>query len=469
MLIVKLIKIPLLIFILVFFICISPFLGTSKEYSFMLQDGMKKSTFLFEWSNIFEVNYNLIDHVQFFEFIYRPSFIFGSIQFGFGFMFPISFTMNQQTKELHMRDIDYNNIHSILSKLDFIQYSFPKDPIFIKVAPLQNITLNHGLLVLNYQNSLAPRVLRNIGLFFKIHKRGILFEGFISEFYHATLIGLNLSFNIGKIIKSKNIYLNHLKFGITSAIDHNTNYGYTIQNVNNTESQIIKTQVQWNNHEKDLNKIIAISGNFETLLFQFITQSSLHFIMNYAKFLYTNGQAINFGLFNISNFNTVKFQYNLEFQYLFSSNFLPGYFNLFYEINRHSKLESNKDNKGDYGFILNLRHFFLNDKIEWNIFYRHIFPYNFNEFSLYFKVYNAIDRLHIGLGYTRRNIKKISDLMNISNSKSIFFLQFLYGIGRFVKISTEVSKEIYHHNYKDYTFKTLRNYFYFSIFIKVAI
>lgn len=73
--------------------------------------------------------------------------------------------------------------NTLYRKIYYIRYGQPRDPVFVKVGALDNITLGYGLIMSRYRNTLDYPGVKNLGLQFELNPiLGMNVQGMINNF-----------------------------------------------------------------------------------------------------------------------------------------------------------------------------------------------------------------------------------------------------------------------------------------------
>lgn len=117
-------------------------------------------------------------------------------------------------------------VESILRKIYYVRYGWPKEPVFVKVGSLDDVDLGYGLLMEGYRNSLQYPGVKKLGLQWAIRDLTVMkvgIEGVINNFEDfdrgGPMAGIRLSV---KPAATTNVpLLSELEFGVSVVEDFN--------------------------------------------------------------------------------------------------------------------------------------------------------------------------------------------------------------------------------------------------------
>jgi len=263
------------------------------------------------------VGMSFIDGESFFVFNLRTEVAVG--QFGIGLDVPLRF--NTQSGEL--RDQDWNTTYDYFRVIRYLRYGQKRrTPVYARIGTLDGARLGHGF-IMNYYTNEAQYDDRKIGSEFDLKFDGWGVETVVSNYDQVEIMGGRVYVKPLKRVKSVGI-LKGLSFGATLVGDADpdgtgaTNDDVTIAGL-------------------DVELPLLRAGPFFSSIYA-----------DYAKiFNYGAGQAVGLqiGIWKLGGLLTL--QAKLERRFL-GKQFLPSYFDPFYEVQRFQMTAAGPSRKTDF-------------------------------------------------------------------------------------------------------------------------
>ena len=164
-----------------------------------------------------------IDGVNWQQIILMPDFSAGP--FGIGLYLPFYFDLNKpffpNTSWWNYNEWDYNGwtdgIKDTLNKILYLRWGNKKEPVFIKIGSIPDITLGSGFIMYRFSNMLDFPKKRHLGLQFDINTRYGGFETMVEDLFFFDLFGGRIYFK-PFFFTSLNI-LKKLEIGYSHIVD----------------------------------------------------------------------------------------------------------------------------------------------------------------------------------------------------------------------------------------------------------
>ena len=260
---------------------------------------------------------NWIDGELFYTLHFRPDVSFGN--FGVGLDLQLDFN-----KSGNLRTQDFRTFGDYVRIIRYARYGVKNDPLYIKLGSLDYYTLGDGNIMYNYNNSPSFDA-RRTGLVFDIDFGHFGFESIYSSFGEAGVVGLRghvrpLKYtNLGAIP-----IIGNFEVGATFAGDFNSNAAVINGSYNRVTNTFDKTDSYGSL------QIIGFDFGFPILSNSLI---GLKIYADYAKII-NFGSGVATGIkadFNGLGLVTASAKLERRFN---NGQYIPAYFNSFYEIER---------------------------------------------------------------------------------------------------------------------------------------
>jgi len=260
---------------------------------------------------------NWIDGELFYSLYFTPEISF--LNFGVG----LDLKLDINSKG-NLRKENFNEFSDYLSIIRYLRYGLKNDPVFIKLGALDYYTLGHGSIMYLYNNSPTYDV-RKIGLVFDIDFGQFGFESIYSRFGEAGVAGLRGYVRPLKFSNAGDIpILGNLEVGVSYARDFNENAGLISGSYDKVQRKI--------NIVKD-EGAISIFGIDLGLPIIRGAMANLTLYVDYANISGFGSGTATGAILNINPLGLVSGSVKLERRFN-GDNYIPSYFNSFYEIER---------------------------------------------------------------------------------------------------------------------------------------
>ncbi len=263
-----------------------------------------------------------IDNEPFYAIHLFPEVAFAKIGIGLN----LSLEFNQQGK---LRSENFNEFSDYLSLIRYVKYGKENDPFYARLGALDYATLGHGSIIYLYNNSPSFDS-RKIGLEFNVDFNLFGIEAVYGTFAESGLVGVRpyvrplLNTQLGAIP-----ILGGLELGASYTTDFNKYAGVTSVKIANQGNYKI---------ENDLGaiEIVGFDVSFPILRTNLLDAD---IYIDYAKIIdFGNGKSagIQFDI-EASSFVDIRTKFERRFN---GVNYIPAYFNFFYEKERFQIDES---------------------------------------------------------------------------------------------------------------------------------
>ncbi len=377
--------------------------------------GLRKTNKDIQFDGTAEINYRVINHEPFSQLVVIPELTFGKADLGFGLYLPFSLS-----RDLEPRTVGYNSTQGLLGHIYYIQYAEEgKDPVSVKVSPIDDYSLGYGLILQRYSNELFSPEIRKLGLQVSFTHSGVYFRGLIGDLSTQSVSGGRLSFKLGELASAQSGILNRIELGITFVTDLNPKSRDIIEVNSFVDHRIVR--------ERGSSSSVVIYGADFSLM---LLKSSWLDLSLYGEFAKINlsGEGIGYGVLGNVLPKSLGIKYKFQFRHFFNS-FSPSYFNTFYDAFRSSKIDSINNQRATLGWYAELSRSFYKDKLGISVAYDQIFKGAFNpHLFLKFYTHNLPKRFYFTLRYDRFNFTNTGQLIDVENLDSRLLIELLYGL-----------------------------------------
>ena len=258
-----------------------------------------------------------IDGQPFYSLHLYPEIAFSNV--GIGLDLNLEFDANG-----NLRKENFNEFSDYLSVIRYVRYGQKHDPLYVKLGALDYATLGHGSIMYMYNNSPSFDT-RKAGLVFDADFNGFGFESIYSNFGDAGVIGVRGYYRPFVMAQNTSLpILGKLEIGGTIVSDLNENAGVVAGNYNPATNQFLKTVDEGNT------TIVGIDFGLPIVRSGL---ADLDIYFDYAKIIKFGGGASAGLLLDLKGLPLVDVQTRIERRF-FGDDFIPSYFNSFYEIER---------------------------------------------------------------------------------------------------------------------------------------
>ncbi|MFQ5629803.1 MAG: hypothetical protein ACE5I1_13645 [bacterium] len=391
-----------LIFVFIVFLCPLTVFGQS---SYIMPGQTNQGVFMGG------LGVSVIDDETFVTFNFYPEFAIGKV--GFGLNIPLRF--NTETGDL--REEDWDEGYDYFRILRFIRYGYKRDPFYARLGELDATRIGHGFIMNFYNNNIINYDKRKIGLVLDIDAGVAGFESMTSNLGRAEIFGSRVYYR--PLFESSTPILRYFAIGASYVTDidpdQNRNSNDDITEIGlDIELPLLKTPV------------------FQTLLYADYAKISRH----------GSGKAIGVELTLQGIGGTFSFIAQLERRFL-NADFLPAYFNAFYEIDRfrpmpgdtavfrkEDLLAKQPKTRGTFGL---LRGTVLNTIDVLGTFERLDGISNSGVLHIQAIVPNTVPKMSLRAAYDRTGIDSFSDAFQLDN-RSVARLGLGYKINPFIVV-----------------------------------
>ncbi len=359
-----------------------------------------------------------------------PQFTLGPWGFGFDGNIRIS-PQGQLRKE------DWTGWYSYLRWLNYVSFNHPHDDFYFRVGGLEHATIGNGTIVSDYWNNSSYDD-RRIGAAARLDVGPFGAEGLTSDLFQRNLVALRpfvRPFQVVPILA--NIwFLSHIEIGVTGAFDFDTNATKLIPNhepyvthYDNADSTVDSVVIHRDSATIP-SPLTTLGADISMMLWQ-TGKTEGHLYADYVRF-----QKFNDGViigartaFNIAD--SVFLDLRAE-RSLFRNQFLPNYYNSFYERDRFDNQAAPQD------YITKVTLLADSAGGNGNGFRAGAFLNYFNEFAFqgsyshldnlrgqdYMDLEVALPQLPLGmflrLHYARKNINGVTDLFALDDRSLMY-------------------------------------------------
>lgn len=258
-----------------------------------------------------------IDGQPYYSFNFRPELSFAKI--GVGLNLKLEYGANGK-----LRSENFNEFSDYLSIIRYVRYGQKRDQFYARLGALDYATLGHGTIVYMYNNSPSFDA-RKVGLEFDLDMDRFGVETMYGNFGQAGVAGVRAYVRPLKFTSLASVpVLSRLEVGATFAEDFNEYSGVSAASYNDTTKKltVLKDEGRTKIYGFDLGLPISL-GSFVTLTPYFDVTKIVNF---------GSGSALGI-MFDLRGMGIVDVGAKLERRFN-GDNYLPSYFNSFYEIDR---------------------------------------------------------------------------------------------------------------------------------------
>ena len=327
-----------------------------------------------------------------------------------------------------IRSEDWDETYDFLRAIRYVRYGLKGDPLYIRVGELDYAMLGHGTIIYYYRNN-ASYDDRKVGLEFDADFGKFGFESVLSDFKKLGVVGIRGYLRPLKFTPlAKAPVISKLELGATFATDFNDD---AIAHYDSAQGKIVRSG--------DKPSVIGFDIGLPILRAK-IVNWDVYF--DFVKFLnYGSGIAYGTNLV-FKGLGLVNVGVKLE-RRNFGDQFLPSYFNYFYEIERFNlrdtvnatsklqQLKSAKKTAGTYGelFVSVLGQFRITGS------YQKLDAYpKSGTLHLDLDVPQVIPSVVFDAGYDKRNIEDFGDLFTL-DERSLLYAEVGYKPMKFIVVS----------------------------------
>jgi len=360
-----------------------------------------------------------IDNQRFYAFRLRPEFSFSNI--GVGLDLNLEFDSSGT-----LRKENFNELSDYLSIIRYIRYGQEFDPVYIKLGALDYVAIGHGSIISNYNNSPSFDS-RKIGFQLNLNYDKVGLQTMYGDFGEAGVVGLRPFVRPLQFTSLADLpVLNKIEVGVTYAGDFNkfarVDYYYPVS----LESP-----------PGPVTPILGGTGELHVIGADIgipIVRGDIAGLELYADFtkIIDFGSGIATGiLFRLDGLPAINVRARLERRFN-GTQYLPSYFNSFYELERYNRLNSTAKSltlrnntaytKGVYGDLL-IR--IINTFDIYGSYEKVEAVPNSGDFHLWTELAPPDAPILARLGYDKVRIKDLADLI-ITDDRSLLYAEIGY-------------------------------------------
>src|SRR5665213_1410410 len=261
-----------------------------------------------------------------------PQFQLG--EWGFGFDGNIRISQQGQ-----LRKEDWTGAYSYLRWINYVSFDHPSDDFYFRVGGLEHATIGNGTIVSNYWNNSSYDD-RRIGFAGRLDLGLFGAQVLTSDLFQRSLVAARpfvRPFQIVPIL-AKSWFLSHIEIGVTGAFDFDTNatriipnhepYVTHIYNADSTTDSIIINK----DSARVSSPLTTLGADISAMLWQ-SEKTEGRIYADYVRFEKFNDGVILGARTSFDLFDSVLLDLRAE-RSLFKNQFLPNYYNSFYERDR---------------------------------------------------------------------------------------------------------------------------------------
>lgn len=273
----------------------------------------------------------VVDGQPYFLLHAAPQFQLGEWGFGFDGNIRIS-------PEGQLRKEDWTGVYSYLRWINYISFDHPNDDFYFRVGGLEHATIGNGTIVSDYWNNSSYDD-RRIGLAGRLDLGLFGAQALTSDLFQRNLVAMRPFVRPFRIIPFLNSwFLNNIEIGVTGAFDFDTNATRLIPNHepyvthyynadSTTDSVVI--------HKDSAtipSPLVTLGADISMMLWQ-SEKTEGRIYADYVRFEKFNDGIILGARTSFDIFDSVLLDLRGE-RSLFRNQFLPNYYNSFYERDR---------------------------------------------------------------------------------------------------------------------------------------
>ncbi len=284
----------------------------------------------------------IVDGQPYFLLHAAPQFQLGEWGFGFDGNIRIS-------PQGELRKEDWTGLYSYLRWINYVSFDHPNDDFYFRVGGLEHATIGNGTIVSDYWNN-SSYDNRRIGLAARLDLGPFGAQGLTSDLFQRNLVAVRpfvRPFQVVPILA--NIwFLSHIEIGVTGAFDFDTNATRIIPNDSNyvrrvpdpsnpsdTILQILKDSA------RIPSPLTTLGADISAMLWQ-SEKTEGRIYADYVRFQKFNDGVIFGARTSFDIFDSVLLDLRAE-RSLFKNQFLPNYYNSFYERDRFDNQAGTQD------------------------------------------------------------------------------------------------------------------------------
>lgn len=344
------------------------------------------------------VNYNTIR--------FQPDFSIG--KFGIGLDLNFEFDANG-----NFRTSEWNSWQAILSKILYVRYGFKGEPVYVKVGGISDFTFDDGFILNYYSNMFNYPAFRKLGVAFDLDLGMFGFESMVANVFMFDLLGVRAYFR--PLVNMDIAVFNKLEVGATMVAD--------LGPQNPVPDAASPYSFAWATNNTPVVEYGADVG------LPIVDVPMIFNMRTYLDFAGIAGKGTGEAL-GVSGRIVTIVPYRLEFR-LLQPQFVPSYFDSYYEATRSTKYSSlDQITNGYAGWLFSSGIALLEDKIVADIKIEQSFTGgSLPQLTFGFHLSKDLTKIIGGsLIYTRKNISTFGDIFTFADANSILLLEIDYFI-----------------------------------------
>jgi hypothetical protein len=304
-------------------------------------------------------------------------------------------------EEGNIREDDWDDWNDVASKIWYVRYGQKEDSLYALIGGIRNYSLGHGFILNNYTNMLEYPSVRNIGFVGRVNFTKMGFETIISNIDSYPLVGGRFFYR--PLATSGMPLIKNLTFGVTGVTDQNPDM------MDSTGGD----------------EITYYGADCELPLVDKFTIKSMAYV-DYASYQlgssYNNVDDPGYGTAcGLGGSVFEKFKYSFEYRKL-DNNFVPRYFDTFYEVDRSSKAVTMTASKDPYvegpyfmaGIDLLSKASLLFTYEDYNIDTQNRYPYLHGALNIDPAV--LMNKMSLNISYDKKNVENINDVTELEGA-----------------------------------------------------
>jgi hypothetical protein len=229
----------------------------------------------------------------------------------------------------NIREEDWDSWDDVLNKVWYIRYGQKGEPVFINLGGISSASIGHGTIFSRYSNMIRYPEVKKVGLIFDINCDSWGMETLVSNLQEKEVYGARLHY---KPLASSDLFLlSDLTFAISAGTDldpdddSNTKDDDVSVVAVDVELPVLKTSVISSTLFTDLAQMSLGDRYIETHTYSISTNT-------YSEKSKNNGKGFITGVLG----KLLFFDYKVAYKKL-DNNFIDGFFNSFYDVERYYK------------------------------------------------------------------------------------------------------------------------------------
>ena len=230
----------------------------------------------------------------------------------------------------NVRESDWNNWEALANKILYIRYAEKGDPFYLRVGAIDNATIGHGIIFNRYSNMIRYPEVKKVGLIADLNMPSFGIETITTNITREEVMGARLYFK--PFYNSGMFLLSDFALGVSGGMD--------VDPDDNNATKKDEVGVAAIDMELPLLKLPVFSSTlFADSAQMQLGDAYIHPTQypspNITSIKKNNGSGSSVGLMG----KLLIFNYKVQYKNL-ESNFVYGYFDRFYEVERSTKVDT---------------------------------------------------------------------------------------------------------------------------------